>query len=64
MRADLQPGNRFPDFSLPDTDGSLVPLEQRMDGWPTIVTFNRGNYVPRTAASSSTMRRTSSLNCR
>lgn len=44
LRTDLQPGNRFPDFALPDTEGNTVVLSEYLDGWPTILTFNRGNY--------------------
>ena len=47
MRPDLQPGSQFPDFSLDDTEGKPVQLGRYMDGWPTIVTFNRGNYCPK-----------------
>lgn len=44
MREHLRPGNSFPDFELPDTDNKVMRLSERMDGWPTVVTFNRGNY--------------------
>ena len=44
MREDLKPGNPFPDLSLPNQDGELVQLSRIMRGWPTILTFNRGNY--------------------
>ena len=44
MREDLKPGNKFPDFSLPDQEGNVSRLSQLMRGWPTILTFNRGNY--------------------
>jgi peroxiredoxin len=37
----------IPDFSLPDTDGNPVQLSRHMDSWPTILTFNRGNYCPK-----------------
>ena len=47
MRGDLQPGGEFPDFSLPDTEGKPLQLGRYMDGWPTVVTFNRGNYCPK-----------------
>jgi len=47
LRSDLEPGNRFPDFVLPDTDGSNVVLSQYAGGWPTILTFHRGNYCPK-----------------
>ena len=44
MREDLRPGNTFPDLELPDTDNKVMRLSERMDGWPTVLTFNRGNY--------------------
>lgn len=44
MREHLRPGNSFPDFELPDTDNKVMRLSERMDGWPTVLTFNRGNY--------------------
>ena len=44
MREDLKPGTQFPDFSLLNIDGLVVQLSQLMQGWPTVVTFNRGNY--------------------
>ena len=44
MREDLKPGNPFPDFSLPDQSGKEVSLSESMNGWPMVLTFNRGNY--------------------
>ena len=44
MRDDLQPGNPFPDFELPNQDGTLVKLSDLMDGWPTAVVFVRGHF--------------------
>ena len=44
MREDLRPGNHFPDFSLPDQTGKEVSLSTLMNGWPVVLTFNRGNY--------------------
>jgi peroxiredoxin len=44
MRADLKPGNQFPDFELPDQDGGMVRLSDFMGGKPLALTFNRGNY--------------------
>ena len=44
MRDDLRPGNPFPDFSLPDHTGKEVSLSTLMNGWPVVLTFNRGNY--------------------
>jgi cytochrome oxidase Cu insertion factor (SCO1/SenC/PrrC family) len=42
MREDLKPGNKFPNFELPDQDGETLQLSQRMRGWPIIVVFYRG----------------------
>ena len=44
MREDLKPGNSFPDFSLPDQAGKDLSLSEAMNGWPVVLTFNRGNY--------------------
>lgn len=44
MRADLRPGNTFPDIELADHTGAPQKLSALMGGWPTILTFNRGNY--------------------
>ncbi len=44
MRDDLRPGNPFPDFSLPDQTGKELSLSALMNGWPVVLTFNRGNY--------------------
>ena len=44
MREDLKPGNPFPDFRLPNQDGTEVSLSELMGGWPVVLTFNRGNY--------------------
>jgi len=47
MKGNLQPGNSFPDFSLPDTKEDMVTLSKFMEEMPTIITFNRGNYCPK-----------------
>ena len=47
MKDNLQPGNPFPDFSLPDTKKEMVTLSECMEGMPTVITFNRGNYCPK-----------------
>lgn len=40
----LRPGDVFPDIELPDHDGQVIPLSQRVDGWPTALHFIRGHY--------------------
>lgn len=42
MHPDLQIGNKFPNFTLPDQDGERLKLSQHMRGFPTIVVFYRG----------------------
>ena len=44
MREDLKPGKPFPDFNLPDQAGKDVSLSEATNGWPVVLTFNRGNY--------------------
>jgi peroxiredoxin len=44
MRADLQPGETFPDIELPDQDGALTKLSGLMGGFPTVLVFSRGHY--------------------
>ena len=44
IRADLKPGNPFPNFELPDQEGVVRKLGELMDGWPTILVFWRGRY--------------------
>jgi len=39
IHPDLKPGNKFPDFVLPNHDGNVMKLSQRMRGWPTILVF-------------------------
>jgi peroxiredoxin len=42
IREDLKPGNKFPNIELPDQDGEVMKLSQRMRGFPIIVVFYRG----------------------
>jgi len=44
MRADLRPGDKFPDVELPDQDGERTKLSSLMGGFPTVVVFSRGYY--------------------
>jgi hypothetical protein len=42
IHPDLKPSHKFPDFELPDQDGNVLKLSQRMRGWPIIIVFYRG----------------------
>lgn len=42
----LQPGQRFPDFELPNHAGELTRLSHLVDGWPTALIFVRGQHDP------------------
>jgi hypothetical protein len=42
IHPDLIPGHKFPDFQLPDQEGNVLKLTQRMRGWPMIIVFYRG----------------------
>ncbi len=44
MDAELQIGNRFPDFELPDQAGTLRKLSQLLRGFPGTLIFGRGHY--------------------
>jgi peroxiredoxin len=44
MRADLRPGEKFPDVELPDQDGERRKLSSLMGGFPAVVVFSRGHY--------------------
>ena len=44
MHPDLQVGNRFPDFELPDQDGEMRQLSNLIRGFPTVLIFSRGYY--------------------
>ncbi|MBI2681824.1 MAG: redoxin domain-containing protein [Acidobacteriales bacterium] len=44
MRSDLRPGEKLPDFELPDHDDQPTRLSSLMRGFPTIVVFSRGYY--------------------
>lgn len=44
IREDLKPDNPFPDFELPDQDGTVQRLSDLMGRWPTILVFWRGAY--------------------
>jgi len=41
-----KPGNKMPDFVLPDERGQLVSLDQLLKKGPVAVTFHRGHWCP------------------
>ncbi len=47
MRDDLRPGNKLPDFELPNQDKEVVKLSSLMRGFPTVLVFSRGYYCPK-----------------
>ncbi len=44
MRADLEVGNKFPDFELPDQTGEPVRLSKILRGFPGVLIFGRGHF--------------------
>jgi len=44
MHPDLEVGNQFADFELPDQDGETQQLSQLIRGFPTVLIFSRGYY--------------------
>ncbi len=50
MRDDLRPGARFPDLSLPDSNGSNRSLQELAGGDPLLLTFYRGYWCPKEQA--------------
>ena len=44
MHPDLEVGNQFPDFELPDQDGKMQQLSKLIRGFPTVLIFSRGYY--------------------
>jgi peroxiredoxin len=47
MRKDLKPGNKFPDFELPDQSGERLKLSKRLGGFPGVLIFGRGYFCPK-----------------
>jgi peroxiredoxin len=47
MRADLAPGNRFPDLRLPEHTGEERSLSELADGQPLVLCFVRGWWCPK-----------------
>jgi peroxiredoxin len=47
MLKDLNPGDTFPDFELPDEDGQVHRLSELQGGNPMVVQLGRGQHCPR-----------------
>jgi peroxiredoxin len=47
MLKDLQPGDTFPDFELPDENGDMHRLSELQGGNPMVVQLGRGQHCPR-----------------
>ena len=41
-----KPGDKMPDFVLPDERGQLVSLDQLLKKGPVAITFHRGHWCP------------------
>ena len=44
MRADLEVGNKFPNFELPDQNYEMQKLSQLLRGFPGVLIFSRGYF--------------------
>lgn len=44
MRDDLEEGSKFPDFELPDHEGTRYRLSQILRGFPGALIFDRGHW--------------------
>ncbi len=44
MRNDLDVGRKFPDFQLPDHQGTVRRLTQLLRGFPGALIFDRGHF--------------------
>ena len=47
MRPDIVPGGTFPDYSLPDHEGTVHSLSEIQGRDPMILTLARGHYCPK-----------------
>jgi peroxiredoxin len=47
MRDDLEPGNQFPDFRLPEHTGEQLSLSEIAHGQPLVLAFARGWWCPK-----------------
>jgi peroxiredoxin len=47
MRPDIVPGAAFPDYSLPDHEGTIHTLSELQGDDPLVLTLARGHYCPK-----------------
>lgn len=47
MRSDIVPGATFPDYALPDQDGTVRTLSELQGDDPLVVALGRGEHCPR-----------------
>jgi peroxiredoxin len=47
MRSDIRPGGVFPDYSLPDHEGTVRKLSELSGNDPMVLTLARGHYCPK-----------------
>ena len=47
MRADIQPGARFPDYQLPDHTGTQRKLSELQGDDPLVLVLSRGHFCPK-----------------
>ena len=47
MRPDIVPGATFPDYSLPDHEGTIHTLSELQGDDPLVLTLARGHYCPK-----------------
>src|SRR3954452_8185762 len=47
MRPDITPGGTFPDYELPDQNGTAQRLSELQGDDPLILTLSRGHYCPK-----------------
>jgi peroxiredoxin len=47
MRSDITPGSTFPDYTLPDQEGTMRRLSDLQGRDPLILTLARGHYCPK-----------------
>lgn len=47
MRDDIVPGGVFPDYELPDQDGTPQRLSALQDGSPMVLVLTRGDFCPK-----------------